>query len=64
MGDGGGLHCHIMIMDHGTVVMGSMLLIGAMVVLSSVIMIHLGMLHLGTTVVLHVALAVICKRGC
>jgi hypothetical protein len=53
-----------MIMDHGTVVMGSMLLIGAMVVLSSVIMIHLGMLHLGATVVLHVALAVICKRGC
>jgi hypothetical protein len=44
--------------------MGSMLLLGAMFVLSSVIMIHFGMFHLSTTVVLHVVLAVICKRGC
>jgi hypothetical protein len=41
-----------------------MLMISAMVVLSTVIMIHIGMLHLAAIVMLHLMFVVVSKRGC
>ena len=53
-----------MIMRHCTVVMRLMLMTSAMVVLSTVIMIHIGMIHLAATVMLHLMLAVVCISRC